>query len=232
MSRIFITGDIHGEMSLFRLSSREFPEGKSLTKEDYVIIAGDFGLLWLNEPDNQEIYSLKWLQNKPWTTVFLDGNHENFFRLNNLPEEEKFGGKVGVVNNSVYHLKRGEIYTFNDKTFFCFGGAYSWDRHRRTLGKSYWEEEIPNNAEMDHGLENLEKHDYKIDYVITHTLPESLIEILGFSKAPPEKNDPTTKYLDHIANSATYREWYFGHMHVDREMGKFHALFEDIKEIV
>jgi len=229
MSRIFITGDIHGDP--MRFSSKKFPEGKELTEDDFCIIAGDFGLIWRNERDKSEKYYLKWLQEKSWTTLFIDGNHENHERLNLLPKEEMFGGTVGVVRPGIYHLKRGEVYTIGGKTFFCFGGALSWDRYHREIGLTYWEEEVPNYAEMDYGLENLEKHQYKVDYIVTHTMPNSLVPILGFSKAPKDKEDPTIKYLDHIAHCATFERWYFGHMHVDKELGKFRALYFDIDEI-
>jgi hypothetical protein len=231
MNRIFVTGDTHGD-PIRRLSSKNFPEGKDLTKDDFVIIVGDFGVLWLNEPDKQEHYVLKWLQEKPWTTLFIDGNHENHKRLANLPVEEKFGGKVGVVRSSIYHLKRGELYLIGGKTFFCFGGACSWDRYHRTLDVSYWEEEVPNYAEMEYGLKQLESVQYKVDYILTHTLPRLLIEMLGFSKEPPNgKGDATTKYLDHIANCATFKKWYFGHMHINKNLRKFKCLFEDVDEI-
>ena len=36
-SKIFITGDTHGEIDFGKLSSKEFPIGKTLTKNDYVI---------------------------------------------------------------------------------------------------------------------------------------------------------------------------------------------------
>ncbi|PYY29702.1 metallophosphoesterase family protein [Paenibacillus illinoisensis] len=55
---IYITGDIHGTMSVNkRLNRRNFPEQKHLTKEDYVIIAGDFGLIW--DGSNEDRYWLK-----------------------------------------------------------------------------------------------------------------------------------------------------------------------------
>ena len=229
MSRVFITGDIHGNP--FRFSTDNFPKGKTLTKDDYVIVAGDFGIIWMNEPDNKERYEIKWLQDKPFTTLFIDGNHENHWRLGQLPVEEFLGGKVGVVSSGIYHLKRGEIYTINNKTFFCFGGAFSWDIEARTIGLSWWKEEVPSHAEMDYGLKQLESVQYNVDYVITHTLPKCLMPMVGFSKAPPNKEDTTTKYLDHIANTATFEKWYFGHMHIDKNYGKFQALYEKIKEI-
>ena len=41
---IYITGDTHGDFR--RFSADNFPEGKTLTKKDYVIICGDFGGIW------------------------------------------------------------------------------------------------------------------------------------------------------------------------------------------
>ncbi len=38
---IFITGDCHGKFDKFDLNN--FPEQAELTKEDYVLICGDFG---------------------------------------------------------------------------------------------------------------------------------------------------------------------------------------------
>jgi len=85
MNSIYITGDIHGEMQIDRLSSKNWSEGKELTKEDFLIICGDFGLIWDNDPDSirgrKEQYRIKWLNSKSWTTLFVDGNHENHHRL-------------------------------------------------------------------------------------------------------------------------------------------------------
>ena len=70
---IYITGDTHGDFH--RFSADNFPEGKTLTKEDYVIICGDFGGIWdVEKSSPQEKYWLDWLDNKPWTTLFCDGN--------------------------------------------------------------------------------------------------------------------------------------------------------------
>lgn len=49
MSRIFITGDTHGSYDIQKLARKNFPEGKTLTKDDYVIICGDFGCVWGGE---------------------------------------------------------------------------------------------------------------------------------------------------------------------------------------
>lgn len=42
MEMVFVTGDTHGDWKS-RLNKYVFPEGVELTKDDYVIICGDFG---------------------------------------------------------------------------------------------------------------------------------------------------------------------------------------------
>ena len=44
---IYITGDIHGSPE--RLSINSFPVQRELGCDDYVIICGDLGLIWLSE---------------------------------------------------------------------------------------------------------------------------------------------------------------------------------------
>lgn len=43
---IYVTGDIHLNHDSAKLNSTFFPEGKNLTKNDYVIICGDCGFTW------------------------------------------------------------------------------------------------------------------------------------------------------------------------------------------
>lgn len=49
---IFITGDIHGDPD--RFSEDEFPVQSEMTREDYVIICGDFGMLWSLKENKEE----------------------------------------------------------------------------------------------------------------------------------------------------------------------------------
>lgn len=42
---IYVTGDTHGVIDIGKLGFKNFPEGKNLTKNDYVIICGDFGFV-------------------------------------------------------------------------------------------------------------------------------------------------------------------------------------------
>lgn len=58
---IFMTGDTHGDFSGF--SARAFPEQKDLSKDDYVIICGDFG--GLRNGGEAERRVLDWLETRP-----------------------------------------------------------------------------------------------------------------------------------------------------------------------
>ena len=54
-----------------------FPEQREMTKDDYVIVLGDFGI-WRDSP--QQRWYLNWLEEKHFTTLFIDGNHECFHK--------------------------------------------------------------------------------------------------------------------------------------------------------
>ena len=85
---IFITGDTHGDFTRFKKDI--FYERAELTKEDCVIITGDFGGIW--DGSANERYWLDWLEKKPFTTLFVSGNHENYDLLAEYPVEEWCGG--------------------------------------------------------------------------------------------------------------------------------------------
>lgn len=56
---IYITGDCHADWS--RFSADSFPEQKEMTRDDYVIVCGDFGIWHSN---NTEKWWLDWLSKK------------------------------------------------------------------------------------------------------------------------------------------------------------------------
>lgn len=103
---IFITGDTHGDFTRFK--KEIFYEQAELTKDDCVMIAGDFGGIW--DGSAEERFWLDWLEAKPFTTLFLSGNHENFDMLAEFPIEDWHGGRVQHIRPSVIHLLRGQIY--------------------------------------------------------------------------------------------------------------------------
>jgi len=226
---IYLTGDIHGHHSINRLASSNWQEGKKLTKEDYLIQLGDFGLLWKAEPDANELYWTEWLTEKPWTTLVVPGNHENWDRIYALPIILKFGAPMRKYNDSIYIMERGEIYNIDGMTFFNMGGAHSIDRSDRILGKSWWESELPSGMEFEHALDNLEKVNWKVDYILGHTTSNYAIDTMF--KPSYKLNDSTSKFFDHVVDKTEFKKFYFGHWHQDISEGKYRVLYHNIIQL-
>lgn len=223
---IYITGDAHIPIDITKLSTKNFPTQKELCKDDFVIICGDFGGVWNN--DNEEMYWRKWLDNKNFTTLFVDGNHENFTLLNEFEIVDFCGGKARKISDSIYHLMRGEIYTIDGNRIFAFGGASSHDVDYRTKGKNWWEEELPSETEFEHAQKNLEKVNWTVDYIVTHCAPTSVQQILNWDYSP----DKLTDFFDIVKSKATCKNWFFGHYHIDKRLDKqFYCLFNNIYQI-
>lgn len=235
--RIFVTGDLHGGHDIRKLASNSFNKNNELglTKNDYLIVTGDFGLLWYKEGseyDKRDRYWLDWLEEKPWTTLFVDGNHENFPRLNSYQIMQWNGGKIHEIRESIIHLMRGQVFKLHGKKFFTMGGAYSHDIEYRTEGKSWWREEVPSFCEREEALINLAAHDWKVDYVITHDAPTIIANRLIYT--PDRSVDDFTDWLEEVANKLEFNQWFFGHHHQDRELfdGKFQAMYYDVAQII
>ena len=230
---IFVTGDIHGEIYP-RLSNASFPAQRELTKDDIVIVAGDFGIPW-TDGGAADAYALRELEKRPFTTCFVDGNHENYDLLEQYPEQTWRGGRIHRIGDSVIHLMRGQVFDIDGTTIFAFGGAASHDvedgildafdpdlkdkaRALRKAGKyryrinhlSWWEREMPDRSEYDEGMANLERYGFDVDYVITHCPPTTVLRQMGF-----DDPDDMARYFQDIKDCTRFRTWYFGHLHED-----------------
>jgi predicted phosphodiesterase len=232
--KIYLTGDVHGKIDINKFNV--FSEGDELDKEDYVIILGDFGILWKNIPDETEEELINFFDNTKYTTLFIDGNHENHFRLKRLNTKEMFGGTVGKVSESIYHLKRGEIYNICGKKFFTFGGAVSVDKVNRTENISWWKDEVASYCQFEYGLTNLDKNNNKVDYILSHTCPKDIVpKVTKFVITEIDGeifHDPTQDFLYIVTGKVEFEKLYFGHFHTDKDMGKYVCMYDDIKRIV
>ncbi len=248
MSRFFVTGDTHGHIDTWKLVNEKFTTHSELTKDDYVIITGDFGCIWFGGKDidhtnvgykipprhcsrvGKDDALLDWFEAKNYTTLFVDGNHENHKLLNTFPVEEWKGGLVHKIRPSVIHLMRGQIYYIGGKKFFTMGGAESSDKYERVEDESWWEEELPNYEECRIAMHNLDKHNWKVDYVITHCCSNEMLE--KFVSHHNERNI-LTNFLSVVEESLEFKKWYFGHHHRDLALDEKHRLiYRKIEEIL
>jgi predicted phosphodiesterase len=225
MTRIFITGDTHRNIDTKKLNTANFPEQKNLTKQDYLIICGDFGMVWDNS--EEEVLLRKWLDKKNFTTLFVDGNHENFDLLKKCPVRQWKGGRVSYISKSIIHLKRGQIFNINGHTLFTMGGASSIDKYLRTEGKTWWKEELPSVDEINEAIDNLEKYNWSVDYVITHTTSRNILRRMGFT----QENNILNSFFNMLEEDLSFKHWYFGHFHGDKNFGKRTLVYNKIIEL-
>lgn len=208
---IYVTGDCHGDWRRFQPNC--FPEQKNMNRDDYVIVCGDFGI-W-HDTHGRETEELNKLSELPFTILFVDGNHENYNRL-----------------------ERGYVFDLQGKKFFCFGGASSHDisdgiidpndyvsreafikvyneylysnRMFRVKNVSWWERELPSEEEIQRGLDNLKENNNKVDFIISHCAPQSIADIIGCGLY---QEDILTDYFEKIKNTVNFTKWIFGHYH-------------------
>ena len=228
---IFITGDTHGTHDYGKVMSFA-AKHKELTRDDYLIICGDFGAVWDKGTLTQDL--------KPYTklhctVLFVDGNHENFDLLSTFPVEEWKGGKIHKVADNVFHLMRGQVYTIEGKTFLTFGGATSIDRIYRIEGKSWWSDELPTYVDLEEARKNLAPFGNKVDYIVTHSCDERALYY------PPLRGRdfqaetyPENYLLNALEESVDYGHWFFGHYHMDGDLieGRKTVLYQNVVRLV
>lgn len=220
-----------------------------------MIVCGDFGL-W--HDNKTERWWLNWLEEKNFTILFVDGNHENFDRLYSEFEVVDFhGGKAHKIRENIYHLMRGYVFDLCDKKFFAFGGASSHDiddgildrkdfqsdrelvneYNRRTRrGKmlrinhvSWWKEEMPSPEEMAFGLKKLNDNKNDVDFIVSHCAPSHVAASIS---AGTYKPDMLTNYFETISQTVNFKKWFFGHYHNDIAVDdKFILLYDQIIRI-
>ncbi len=220
---VFVTGDIHGWLDIGKLTPDRWPQGTKLKKGDILMICGDFGLVWNNPITLEEKFFIDWLDNRPWTTVFVDGNHENYDLLDSFPTTTWHGGKVAYLpgTRSVIHLLRGQVYEMGSYgRWFCMGGASSHDIKSRVPGVSWWPRELPGKFEYDEAWANLERVNFSVDYVFTHEVPRNLrrFAMARHYDASREKDDELSAFLQKVddrLDKSRLKMWYAGHYHDD-----------------
>lgn len=225
---IYITGDTHGLLDVMKLEPEYFKDSNKLTRDDFLIVCGDFGALWSEKLLNKYI---SYWEEKKYTILFCDGNHENFDMLNSYKIETWNNGKIHKIRDNIIHLMRGQIYNIDKKTFFVFGGGTSIDKNMRIEGLSWWSDELASYSEIEEALKNLDNVDNKVDYVITHAAPASLVKTKLFPKS--NINCPVENFLDEIYKRIKFKRWFCGHYHFDKCFNdwKIDILYDNIVKI-
>ncbi len=227
----YITGDTHGEF--YRIE--QFCEEYETSKEDVMIILGDAGINFsLNERD---LRLKRELAELPITLFCIHGNHEERpYMIDSYEEKEWNGGTVYWEEDfpNILFAKDGEIYDLDGKKCLVIGGAYSIDKYYRLhVGAPWFETEQPTDEIKDYVETQLEKNNWQVDCVFTHTVPLPYEPIWAFIPGIDQsKVDKSTEnWLAWIEENLSYDSWYAGHYHVESQEGPIRIMYTDIDNL-
>jgi predicted phosphodiesterase len=195
-NQITIIGDVHGKYKRYHEIIRE------TERHPYSVQLGDFG------------FDYSTLKNvDPKHHVFIGGNHDNYDKVNDVPN---------------YLGDYGHMVNFNGIDFFYYRGAWSIDRQYRTIGIDWWEQE---QVKIEGFMQAREIYrQMKPDIVLTHDCPESIAAYL----LPPNSRifQQTTGWaLQELFNIHQPKMWFFGHWHKSREIQYGNTKFICLNEL-
>ena len=213
---VFITADTHGELE--RLTDKKL---KYIKKYDTVIVLGDFGFVWDNSPQQEK--NLKKIAKLPFRVLFIDGYNENFKALEQFPDTVYHGAQAKeICPGQVYYIKRGEVLEIEDMKLLCFGGA---DDFMDDVFSDY----PPCQADFDRCTQNLDRHNWQVDYVLTHSPSGNINRFINMDSFTFGQ---LFDYLDEISAKLEYKKWYFGFYHKDKYISsKAQAVYTDVYKL-
>ena len=128
---------------------------------------------------------------------------------------------------------RGQVFEIDGITFFTMGGAAShdiqdgildpaspgfeqeyWFKRRtrqifRVKGVSWWPQEMPSEEEYEEAVRNLERVNWRVNYILTHCAPTSIQQKLDRNYT----SDRLTDFLQMVKRRCQFDCWFLGHYH-------------------
>ena len=210
------------------------PPHTSQAVDDVMIILGDAGLNFYG--GFRDRYKKERLSRLPLTIFSIHGNHE--MRPGTIASYHLMdwrGGKVYVEDDfpNLLFAVDGEIYDFDGIQTIVIGGAYSVDKFYRLANNyGWWPDEQPSPAIKEKVERVLADRCWAVDVVLSHTTPLKYepVEVFLPSIDQSKVDKSTETWLDGIEDRLTYKHWYCGHYHVDKDVDCLSIMFQAIRE--
>jgi len=229
---IYYTGDIHGNAS--RILT--FIKAMDVQETDAIVILGDAGINYFGNEYGDKVIKRKLSKGGP--TIFsIHGNHER--RPESLPyytTTEWNGGKVYVEEEfpNLLFAADGELYDLDGKRTIVLGGAYSVDKYYRIAkGIGWFSDEQPSQAIKEYAEQQLDKMNWNVDVVLSHTCPAKYIPVEAFLPSIDQTtvDRSTEEWLDRIEDKLDYTYWLCGHWHIEKHIDKLYFLMNSFKTL-
>ena len=256
----YITGDTHNDFRrFFKNQTINFDEEdvaiilgdagfnyyvyESITRRQREALGNDTNIRRYRSDGYSQQGKSIFMRKFPGTVFCIHGNHEaRPSTIEGYKQKEWNGGLVWYEEEfpRLLFAVDGEVYRLNGKDYIVIGGAYSMDKYerlrRQEKGELLWmwfDDEQPDDAIKQYVEKTLEKHQWKIHGVFSHTCPYKYMpqELFLSNYDQSSVDDCTERWLDEIEEKLTYDIWYFGHFHGNRTIDKMQMLFEDIREL-
>ena len=138
-----------------------------------LIILGDAGINYYGSKKDALLKQV--LSELPLTIFCIHGNHEQRPTAKKGYEEQLFCGGIVLAQPEYPNLLfavDGEVYDFLGKNCLTIGGAYSVDKeYRLARGWGWWPDEQPDDTIKAKVESVLEKRNWQVDIVLSHTCP-------------------------------------------------------------
>ncbi|MEG1781771.1 MAG: hypothetical protein RR253_00815, partial [Oscillospiraceae bacterium] len=174
--------------------------------------------------DKAEAKTLKKIAKLPFKTLFIDGCNENFDVLSSYPDT-LYGsaGAKEIYKDKIYYIKRGEVLELEGIKLLCFGGGEGLDEFM-------FDNNPPSQADFENCVANLKKHQFKVDYILTHS-PSGKIN--RFINMDSHSTGNLFDFLDLVYEKVDYRRWYFGSIHADKYISpKAQGVYTEIYQLI
>jgi 3-oxoacid CoA-transferase subunit A len=227
---IYITGDTHGSFE----HVEAFCKRLETSCEDILIILGDAGVNFSG--GLRDRLKKQFLEDLPITIFCIHGNHEQRPGTIDTYKEIIWHGGAVYYEDEYPHLLfaiDGEVFEFDGKKAFAIGGAYSIDKEIRLMyGYGWWPDEQPSEEIKEYVEQQLEKMDWKVDVVLSHTTPLKYepVEVFMSGVDQSQVDKSTEIWLDGIEERLDYGKWYCGHYHTEKKIDRVEIMFENFDE--
>lgn len=217
--KLLLAGDSHGDVKyvefVLRRAVREGCEA--------VVQLGDFGYGWKfgqrkvtgERFDKFSHHVSKLACQTGMPVLWLPGNHENYDALDEfVATHDPRPDGTYEIEPLVYYIPRGTVLEFDCVRFLCCGGATSVDQAYRTLGTSYWPQELINDDDVAKCIAA-----GPVDVVLTHDFPWEC-EILDRHLSPYWGEKAQREVIQNrmqvssILNASGASSLFHGHLHI------------------
>ncbi|MCA1799721.1 MAG: metallophosphoesterase [Actinobacteria bacterium] len=206
MRKVLILGDTHANAREMVLSI-ELAANQDIHD---ILVVGDFGY-WpdphLGHPNFLTDTSQAAVLNGV-TVWWVDGNHEDFgaLYLNHLQHHDE----PVQISPGVVWLPRGVTWEWEGVSFLAMGGAASVDRRWRTLGLTWFKEEMISDEDVAKAV--------PADIVISHDAPVNPLNYLGERFVVDPESEFCRQQMRKVVNIAQPDVLFHGHYHAYTEI--------------